>query len=107
MSAKDYVSSFSKLSKSAVLMMCEYCGVETLAIGNSCMCSNCESMVLSTRAMIQSKDHLIVDTLDNINSGITQSKFDQELIFYDKLIAERKDPSLMYAAAIANLNIFK
>jgi hypothetical protein len=103
MDAKGYVAILNESKKSATSLMCTCCGVETSSIGQLCVCSNCESMVTTNRAAIESRDHALLDSLDSINKSISDSKYDQAIATYEKLIAERKDTSLMYAAAIANL----
>ncbi len=103
MDAKVYVSALQDIQKSATLLMCEYCGIETSSLGDTCICSNCESMVVTNRAILEKKDHVLLDALDNINRSMSDSNYDQAIQLYDKLILERKEPSLMYAEAIAYL----
>ncbi|MGI0100866.1 MAG: hypothetical protein ACREBH_04090 [Candidatus Micrarchaeaceae archaeon] len=82
-------------------LMCEYCGTETLGMGDMCMCSNCESMVLTDRSTLQAKDAVLLDSLDSISKLIGDSSYKEAMEIYDKMIAERNEPSLMYAAAVA------
>ena len=103
MDAKGYVSALEEFKKSSSLLICEYCGVETASLGDICVCSNCESMVVTTRPILQKKDHPLLDSLDSINNAINDMKYELAIPIYDKLIADKKDPSLMYAAAILYL----
>jgi tetratricopeptide (TPR) repeat protein len=103
MSTKEYVKILENSKKLSTPLMCEYCGVETASIGAICMCSNCESMVITSRSAIEKKDHMLLDALDGINSSISNQKYDDAISVYDKLVAERKEPRMMYAAAIAHL----
>lgn len=103
MDGRAYASLLGNLERMGSLLMCEYCGVETSALGNQCMCSNCESLVFSTRSIIEKKDTVLLDTLENINRSADASDYDSVLRMYDQLMAERKEPSLLYAAAIAHL----
>lgn len=103
MDTRGYVAILQESKRAAGSLMCQYCGVETLALGDTCMCSNCESMVTTTRAMLQNKDHVLLDTLDSINRNLGDMKYDVAMPLYDRLVLDRKDPSIMYAAAIAYL----
>lgn len=103
MNGKAYVTMLGTLEKKGALFMCEYCGIETPALESQCICSNCESLVSSTRAILEKKDHILLDALDSINNSIANSDYDAALSIYERIIAERKEPSLMYAAAIAYL----
>lgn len=103
MDAKGYADALEELEKTTVLLICEYCGVETPSIGDFCICSNCESMVVTNRTLLERKDHVLLDSLDRINRSMADSKYEDAMPFYDKIILERNEPSLMYAAAIAYL----
>jgi tetratricopeptide (TPR) repeat protein len=103
MDGKAYVKELSALEKMGKLFMCEYCGIETPALDDQCMCSNCESLVTSTRELLGKKDHVLVNTLDTINKSIDGHDYDAVIAMYERIVLERKEPSLMYAAAIAYL----
>ena len=103
MDAKGYVSALDEFRKSAIMLICEYCGTQTPSAGDICLCFNCESMVITTRAILERRDHTLVDTLDSINKNINDMNYEAAVPLYEKLIADRKDPSLMYAAAILYL----
>ncbi|MDE1870949.1 MAG: hypothetical protein KGI06_01790 [Candidatus Micrarchaeota archaeon] len=102
MNAQDYISRLKGFDGSA-LLLCEHCGAETPAKGTSGICSNCESMIFTSRKMLQARDHMLLDALDRINSSMGNSEYENATKIYEGLIAERKDPALMYAAAIAYL----
>jgi tetratricopeptide (TPR) repeat protein len=101
MDAKAYSDMLDGIKNSSSLLMCEYCGTETASMGDKCMCSNCEELVTTNRASIEKKDHLLLDSLVKINDSIADQRYDDATAIYEKLIADRKDPLLMYAAAIA------
>ncbi len=103
MAIKRYVGALADARKGAVLLMCEYCGAETPSIGDSCFCSNCESIVTSDRAALAMKDHVLADSLDRINKSFASFDFEGAVGTYESLLKERKEPQLMYAAAIAYL----
>jgi tetratricopeptide (TPR) repeat protein len=105
MDIKNYETTLHNLMKSYSLLMCEYCGVETFnsVSAKLCICSNCESIIVTTKAMLEKKDGSLVDNLTKINRSVGEFKFDDTIALYDKMIAEKKDPSLMYAEAIAYL----
>lgn len=103
MDERGYIERFRALQKGAPLLMCECCGVETASVGDMCICSNCENMVVTNRNILEKKDHVLLDTLDKINKSLSEFKYDDAIALYEKLMADRKEPSLMYAAAIAYL----
>jgi tetratricopeptide (TPR) repeat protein len=103
MDPKKYPKLLDKSSSSSTPLMCEYCGVETPSMGDICMCSNCEGIVTTSRNILERKDQALLEALDNINIAINDQKYDVAMPIYDNLIAERKIPSLMYAAAITYL----
>lgn len=103
MNAEEYTRILRDIEKIASPFICEYCGTETSGRGAMCMCSNCESIVMTTRSILEKKDHVLLDSLNTINKDMADSKYGDALALYEKLIAERKEPQLMYAAAIAYL----
>jgi tetratricopeptide (TPR) repeat protein len=103
METEEYISRLLKVGISATLYMCEYCGVETISTTNMCMCSNCESIVSNTRALIEKRDNLLLNDLDSINRSVSAMKYEDAISIYQRLIDERKDPSLMYVSAITHL----
>lgn len=100
MDVKDYAALLENSKKSCTMLMCEYCGTETPSIGSMCICSNCECLVTTGRAVLEKKDHLLLDALDRINASVSEDKYDDAVSVYTSLIAEKKLPMLMYAAAI-------
>lgn len=100
MDVKDYTRMLENSKKSCTMLMCEYCGTETPSIGSMCMCSNCECLVTTGRTVLEKKDHLLLDALDRINASVGVDKYDDAISIYTGLIAEKRLPMLMYAAAI-------
>ena len=100
MDVESRINTLKTALKMSTQFICEHCGVETAAVGGICMCSNCESMVLNHRDTVEKKDHLLLDALDRINRAIDNSDYQSAVSIYDSLVAERKDPPLMYAEAI-------
>ena len=103
MNAGQYIKTLKLAESASSPFTCEYCGAETSARGEVCMCSNCESMVVTTRVILEKRDHVLLNLLDSINKQVAESKYEDALASYEKLIAERKDPSMMYAAAVTYL----
>ena len=101
MDAKSYAAMLDKIKGSLSPLMCEYCGVETLALGGICMCSNCEGIASENRSKIEGRDQALADSLESIREAIEANKYDEAIAAYDSIVKARSDPMMMYAEAIA------
>ena len=53
MNINGHLSLLQEAEKFGAVIICEYCGVETLSLGNICMCSNCENIATTTASMLE------------------------------------------------------
>ena len=100
MNTNQYLAVLNSLKNSHATIFCCYCGSETPAIGDRCICSNCESFIDSERAALERNDHALLETLVGINANVRDSGYDDAIAAYEKLIQLNKDPGLVYAEAL-------
>lgn len=103
MNTSQYLAVLKSLENSHRTLLCSYCGCETPSIGGRCICSNCESFVDSTRVALERKNHVLLEMLGNINAYVRDSKYDDAIAVYEKLVSINKDPGLMYAESLLYL----
>jgi len=103
MNAKDYIGLLKSSAGRSTVLTCRYCGTDTRSVGQMCMCSNCECIVDSSRSAIEKGDHLLIASLDRINGSMGTNNYADAATANDQLVAQKKDPLMMYAAALAYL----
>lgn len=103
MDTRKYVSLLEDCKNSGKLLMCEYCGHETVSTRDLTICSNCESIITTTKPMLEKKDPALLKELQAIIDDTNAMNYSPVIASYDKIILERKEPQFMYAAALANI----
>ena len=91
----------ANVERSGTKLICTYCGVETLSIGDIGICSNCESMISTDRKSLMGTYPELVGHLDDIRKSMGNNDFESAMSIYDKMTSGSEDPSLLYAEALA------
>lgn len=100
MSLASAINAINLAAKSYTMLMCEYCGKETFALGDMAMCTRCESLVHLTRKVVQMKNPGLAGSLDMINGLADAGEHEKAAQVYEKLYSETNDPLLLYAEAL-------
>ncbi|MGD0729032.1 MAG: hypothetical protein ABR981_03070 [Candidatus Micrarchaeaceae archaeon] len=103
MAITDYSNRLQALEQDAHLLICDYCGVETLSIGDIGICSNCECIITTSKQNLEGTDHLLLGSLNSILENTAKSNYGAVVETYNGLIAERKLPQFLYAAALSHI----
>lgn len=98
----DYLNVLENAESKGVIFLCEYCGCETISTSEKAMCSNCECVVATTKAVLERKDSALCGDLAQIRSSIDNKDYKAAIELYGRL-ASKDEPQLLYAAALANL----
>ncbi len=101
MELRQYAKRLERLSKSYHRMVCMYCGAETTAQSDLCICSNCESITRYDKALLSSRDPTLVESLGVISVALGKKDYTAAIAEYEKIFQERKDPLYLYAESLA------
>lgn len=100
MDLTSYLDIIRTVSKIYDNSMCMYCGLETPALGDMAICSNCENIVYMNRSSLAKREQDLISKLDSINESINKSDFHVAISTYDKIVSERLEPTFLYAEAL-------
>jgi tetratricopeptide (TPR) repeat protein len=98
MNIARYMKLLKVVEDSGSMLMCTSCGVETLSLGSIGVCSNCESLIYTTRNSMAGTNPDLLNSLEVINKSVSDGDFELAIATYDSIGSQR--PSLLYAEAL-------
>jgi tetratricopeptide (TPR) repeat protein len=99
----SYLSYLKLLEKKGEMLLCEYCGFQTPAIGNSGICSNCEMQVSYSDAALKSIKPSVYSHAQNIYNFVSAKRFDNARKECDAAYQETADLGYIYCKGLISI----
>ncbi len=98
-----YEEAIRYLNANGTKLFCTYCGVETICLGGTGFCSNCEQRLSYTGEQFGAANPEICASITSVAQMLRNMEYDKAASVYDGIAASNRDSGYLYAAAVARI----